>query len=130
MVNRYIILQGLAGSAGGFLAIVQLAVYYVKLFILGSTPRSIYDIKFGPRSVAWGTLFPAITLLTVISQSVVNLWNPVANKLSSSRLLHHRPHHQRSRCSCFLPVLPTLQIPLLVPIHSTTGHGHWRLVLP
>lgn len=68
MLNRYVILQGLAVSAGGFLAIVQLIVYYVMLFILGSTPRSIYNIKFGPRSVAWGTLFPAITLLTVISQ--------------------------------------------------------------
>lgn len=68
MLNRYIILQGLSGTAGGFLAIVQMVVYYVKLFILGSTPRSIYDIKFGPQSVAWGTLFPGITLLTVISQ--------------------------------------------------------------
>lgn len=68
LLNRYIILQGLTVSAGGFLAIVQLLIYYVKLFILGSTPRSIYDIKFAPRSVAWGTLFPGITLLTVIGQ--------------------------------------------------------------
>lgn len=67
--SRYIILQGLSGVAGGFLAIVQLAVYYVKLVLLGSTPRSIYGIKYGPRTVAWGTLWPSITLLTVISQS-------------------------------------------------------------
>lgn len=65
----YVILQGLAGSAGGFLQIVALAIYYVKLFILGSTPRSVYDIKYTPRKVAWGTLFPGITLLTVITLS-------------------------------------------------------------
>jgi len=62
----YIILQGLAGTAGGFLQIVPLVIYYVKLFILGSTPRSVYGIKYGLQSVAWGTLFPTITLLVVI----------------------------------------------------------------
>jgi len=34
---------------------------------LGSTPRSIYSIKYDLRDVAWGTLFPSITLITVIS---------------------------------------------------------------
>ncbi|KAG6849367.1 hypothetical protein H0H93_009061 [Arthromyces matolae] len=62
----YIVLQGLAGVAGGFLQIVPLIIYYVKLFILGSTPRSIYSIKFGLRSVDWGTTFPGVTLLVVI----------------------------------------------------------------
>lgn len=59
-------LQGLSGAGGGFLQIVALAVYYVKLYLLGSTPRSIYGIRFQMRSVAWGTLFPQITLLVVI----------------------------------------------------------------
>ncbi|KAI9567494.1 hypothetical protein HD554DRAFT_2329143 [Boletus coccyginus] len=77
----YIILQGLAGSAGGFLAIVQLVLYYVKLFILGSTPRSIYNIKFAPRSVAWGTLFPGITLLTVITLGY-SIISPIINGLA------------------------------------------------
>ncbi|KAH7872085.1 uncharacterized protein C8R40DRAFT_1255595 [Lentinula edodes] len=63
----YIILQGLSGTAGGFLQIVPLAIYYVKLFLLGSTPRSVWGIKYGKRSVAWGTLFPNTTLLTVIA---------------------------------------------------------------
>ncbi|KAH0835941.1 hypothetical protein J3R83DRAFT_9864 [Lanmaoa asiatica] len=81
MLNRYIILQGLSGSAGGFLAIVQLAVYYVMLFLLGSTPRSIYNIKFGPRSVAWGTLFPGITLLTVITLGY-SIISPIINGLA------------------------------------------------
>jgi hypothetical protein len=48
------------------LQIVTLIVYYVKLVLLGSTPRSIYNIKYGARTVQWGTLFPAITLLVVI----------------------------------------------------------------
>lgn len=65
----YIVLQGLSATAGGFLQIVRLIVYYVKLILLGSTPRSIYGIRYNPGAVAWGTLFPSITLLTVISKS-------------------------------------------------------------
>lgn len=65
----YIILQGLSGTAAGFLQIVPLISYYAKLFILGSTPRSVYNIKYNMRNVAWGTLFPSTTLLAVISAS-------------------------------------------------------------
>lgn len=42
-------------------------LYYVKLILLGSTPRKVYTIKCTMRSVQWGTVFPNITLLTVIS---------------------------------------------------------------
>ncbi|KAG8894679.1 hypothetical protein FRB99_001053, partial [Tulasnella sp. 403] len=63
----YIILQGLAGAAGGILQAVPLVLYYVKLILLGSTPRSIYNIRYVLRNVAWGTLFPSITLITVIT---------------------------------------------------------------
>ena len=66
----YIVLQGLAGTAGGFLQIVSLIVYYVKLVLLGSTPRSVWRIKYGLNKVAWGTLFPTTTLLVVISMSI------------------------------------------------------------
>ena len=55
--------------AGGFLQIVPLIVYYVKLYLLGSTPRSVWGIKYGKISVAWGTVFPGITLLVVIGTS-------------------------------------------------------------
>jgi hypothetical protein len=61
-----VVLQGLSGTAAGFLQIVPLILYYVKLFILGSTPRSVYGIKYGLRAVTWGTLYPTITLLLVI----------------------------------------------------------------
>ncbi|KAG9019793.1 hypothetical protein FRB90_007936 [Tulasnella sp. 427] len=63
----YITLQGLTGAAGGILQIVPLILYYVKLIILGSTPRSIYKIKFVLRNVAWGTTFPSVTLIVVIA---------------------------------------------------------------
>lgn len=75
-MSSYVILQGLAVTAGGFLQAVPLVIYYVKLFILGSTPRSIYGIKYGARSVAWGTTFPGITLLVVIGSSA-----PLTNRL-------------------------------------------------
>ncbi|KAJ7185579.1 hypothetical protein C8R46DRAFT_1172224 [Mycena filopes] len=77
----YTILQGLAGTAGGFLQIVPLVVYYVKLFLLGSTPRSVYGIKYGARSVAWGTTFPGITLLVVIAL-VYSVISPIINGLA------------------------------------------------
>ena len=76
----YAILQGLAGSAGGLLQIVPLVLYYVKLYILGSTPRSIYTIKYSLRNVAWGTLFPAMTLITVIGLAY-SIISPIINGL-------------------------------------------------
>ncbi|KAK7044665.1 kinase domain-containing protein [Favolaschia claudopus] len=77
----YTILQGLSGTAGGFLQIVPLIVYYVKLFLLGSTPRAVYGIKYGARNVAWGTLFPGITLLVVIAL-VYSVISPIINGLA------------------------------------------------
>ncbi|KAJ6595767.1 hypothetical protein DFH09DRAFT_1135552 [Mycena vulgaris] len=77
----YTILQGLAGTAGGFLQIVPLVIYYVKLYLLGSTPRSVYGIKYGARSVAWGTTFPGVTLLVVIAL-VYSVISPIINGLA------------------------------------------------
>ncbi|KAJ7826987.1 hypothetical protein B0H14DRAFT_3144736 [Mycena olivaceomarginata] len=79
--TRCTILQGLTGTARGFLQIVPLVVYYVKLFLLGSTPRSVYGIKYGARSVAWGTTFPGITLLVVIAL-VYSVISPIINGLA------------------------------------------------
>ena len=47
--------------------IVGLIIYYVKLYLLGSTPRAVFGIRYSMSTVAWGTLFPNITLLTVIA---------------------------------------------------------------
>ncbi|KAI1788641.1 hypothetical protein LXA43DRAFT_1024412 [Ganoderma leucocontextum] len=77
----YIVLQGLTGTAAGFLQIVPLVLYYVKLVLLGSTPRSIYRIKYTMRSVAWGTLFPNVTLLVIITLAY-SIISPIINGLA------------------------------------------------
>ena len=77
----YAILQALSGTAGGLLQAVPLVVYYVKLFILGSTPRSVYSIKYDLQDVFFGTLFPTITLLVVISFGYM-LISPIINGLA------------------------------------------------
>ena len=60
-------LQGLWGTATGFLQAVPLANYCVKITLFGSTPRSVYSIKYSPRTSNWATLFPSMTLLVVIT---------------------------------------------------------------
>lgn len=55
-----------AGAAGALLQIAPLIIYYVKLYLLGSTPRAVYGIKYTMGSVQWGTLFPNMSLLMVI----------------------------------------------------------------
>lgn len=79
----YIILQGLSGSSGGFLQIVPLAIYYVKLILLGSSPRSVHGIKFTLRSVSWGTQFPVTTLLVVITLGY-SIIAPIINGLATA----------------------------------------------
>jgi hypothetical protein len=63
----FVMLQGLSGTAIGLLQALPLARYYVKITLFGSTPRSVYRIKYCPRMSDWGTLFPSITLLVVIT---------------------------------------------------------------
>ncbi|BGP15990.1 hypothetical protein JCM10213_005460 [Rhodosporidiobolus nylandii] len=62
----YFVTTSLAGAAGALLQIAKLILYYVKLILLGSTPRSVWNIKYDMSTVAWGTLWPSMTLLTVI----------------------------------------------------------------
>jgi hypothetical protein len=63
----YIALQGLTGAASGFLQIVGLAIYYVKNFLLNSTPRSVWHIQHDMNAPNFGTLFPTTSLLSVIA---------------------------------------------------------------
>jgi calcium permeable stress-gated cation channel len=74
-------LQGLSGTAGGFLRIAPLVIYYVKLFLLGSTPRSVYNIKYGPVKTNWGTQFPQTSLIVVISLGYMII-SPIINGLA------------------------------------------------
>jgi hypothetical protein len=66
---RFQVTVSLGGAAGVLLQIVPLIIYYVKLELLGSTPRAVFGIRFGMGGVAWGTLFPNMTLLTIIGES-------------------------------------------------------------
>lgn len=74
----YAILQGLGGTAAGFLQIGPLIMHYVKLYVLSSTPRSVYAIHYDLRDVAWGQLFPSITLLVVVC-TAYSIISPVIN---------------------------------------------------
>lgn len=74
----YAILQGLGGTAGGFLQIVPLVMHYVKLYVLSSTPRSVYAVHYDLRDVAWGQLFPSITLIVVVC-TAYSIISPVIN---------------------------------------------------
>ncbi|KAK6996370.1 kinase domain-containing protein [Favolaschia claudopus] len=77
----FTVLRGLSGAANGLLQIGPLILYHTKLFMLGSTPRSIYAIKYGSRSVQWGTLFPDFTLLAVIGL-VYSVISPIINGIA------------------------------------------------
>ncbi|BGP55330.1 hypothetical protein JCM8202_002170 [Rhodotorula sphaerocarpa] len=62
----YFVTVAFAGAAGALLQIVALVLYYVKLILLGSTPRSVWGVKSMFPLFQWGKLYPSITLLTVI----------------------------------------------------------------
>lgn len=57
---------GLSGAAGGLLQIARLAIYYIKIVLLGGTPRKVFALRNNMDSVKFGTAFPKMTLLTVI----------------------------------------------------------------
>ncbi|KAF8321947.1 uncharacterized protein EI90DRAFT_3078614, partial [Cantharellus anzutake] len=76
----YILLQ-LSGIAGGLLQLVPLIIYYVKLFLLGSTPRSVYAITHTLQDVQWGTLFPSVSLIVVITVAY-SVISPLINGLA------------------------------------------------
>ena len=71
-------LQGLSGTATGLLQAVPLAKYYVKITLFGSSPRSVHGVKYSPRTSDWGTLFPLMTLLVVITFSY-SVISPIIN---------------------------------------------------
>ena len=65
--RSFVALQGLSGTASGFLQIGSLAMYYVKTVLFSSTARSVYKTKYSLRMEEWGSRFPKITLLVVIT---------------------------------------------------------------
>ncbi|KAJ5757788.1 uncharacterized protein N7511_006482 [Penicillium nucicola] len=63
----YIILQGLSFSSGALLQIVPLILSKVLGKFLDSTPRKIYTRWANLAGLGWGTVYPAVTLLTVVA---------------------------------------------------------------
>ncbi|EST05666.1 protein of unknown function DUF221 [Kalmanozyma brasiliensis GHG001] len=74
----FIALTGLSGAASLFAQVAGLAVYYVKKFLLASTPRKVWHIDHDTGAPAWGTLFPQMTLITVIGIGYVVI-APIVN---------------------------------------------------
>ena len=56
-------------------------MYFIKIKLLGSTPRSVYAIKYSPTTSIWGTLFPMMTQLVVITFGY-SIISPVINGLA------------------------------------------------
>jgi calcium permeable stress-gated cation channel len=61
-------------------------MHYIKVTLLGSTPRSVYDIKYSPRTSNMGTLFPTITQLLVITLGY-SIISPIINGLAFAAFL-------------------------------------------
>ncbi|WFD37133.1 uncharacterized protein MJAP1_000075 [Malassezia japonica] len=63
---QWVFVAGFGAAPGMFLMIVPLIVYYVKMILLGSTPRTIWHLKNDMGAPSFGTLFPATLLIVVI----------------------------------------------------------------
>ena len=110
----FIMVQGLSGTAIGLLQAVPLAKYYVKITLFGSTPRSVYNIKYCPRTSNWGTLFP---------------FNNLAG-CHHIRLLCFLSHNQwLCLCNVF-PALHVVQISFHLGQRSSAFQRHERPLLP
>jgi hypothetical protein len=81
-----------AGLAGSLLQVIPLALYYVKIILLGGTPRSMYSSKYSLRTPDWGTMFPSASIVAVIGRS------DVASELTRSLVIFdHLSRYQRFR---------------------------------
>lgn len=65
---------------------MPLVLYYVKNTLLRSTPRSVYTIKYSPRTSIWGTLFPTTNLLVIITLGY-SIISPIINGLAFAAFL-------------------------------------------
>ena len=61
-----LILTQFTGLAGTLLQAVTLAIYYVKIILLGGSPRSVFNIRYQLQTTNWGTDFPGTTVYVVI----------------------------------------------------------------
>lgn len=62
----YVVTTSLTSASGALLQIFPLIMYYLKLFVLASTPRSVFNVRYEMPQPQFGTLFPNTTLLATI----------------------------------------------------------------
>ncbi|KAG0149122.1 hypothetical protein CROQUDRAFT_74529 [Cronartium quercuum f. sp. fusiforme G11] len=62
----YMVTTSLTSASGALLQVFDLILYYLKLFVFASTPRSVFDIRYTMSRPQFGTLFPNTTLLATI----------------------------------------------------------------
>lgn len=119
----YLTTTGLGGAGSSLLQIVTLALYYVFLFLLASTPRKVFKIKFKMEGDEWGTLFPATTIFVVIGLAYTTIapCRLLANWLSPgcSQLQLSVSSRHSVRYAAFLFILLALQVSF-----------HFRMGLP
>lgn len=78
----FIALQGLSGGAALFLQATGVLWYIIRKYLLRSTTRKIWQIENNMSSVAWGTLFPSVELITVIATGYMVI-APITNGFAS-----------------------------------------------
>ncbi|RXK37761.1 hypothetical protein M231_05010 [Tremella mesenterica] len=61
-----LVLTQFTGTIGTLLQAVTLAIYYVKIVLLGGSPRSVYKTRYTLHTTTWGTTFPGVTVYSVI----------------------------------------------------------------
>lgn len=64
-----IMATGLGGASGAILQVVKLLIYYLKVKLLGSNPRSLQKARFAMPSVKFGQGYPQQLLTAVIALS-------------------------------------------------------------
>ena len=64
----YVILHGLSGTGAGFIQITYFLIYYLRLTMVGSTPRALYNVKYRLKRAKFGEIFPEATLIAVIGK--------------------------------------------------------------
>lgn len=79
---QYVFLLGLSGAAMLLFQIVAVAMYYVKLFLLSSTPRTIWHLRKDIKSPGFGTMFGSLMLVVVLGLGYMVL-APVMNGFAS-----------------------------------------------
>lgn len=73
--------QGLSGAGSALLQVGTLALYFVKKWFLGRTPRQAYEVTFMMPKADFGLVLPRISLLATIALAY-SVLSPIINGLA------------------------------------------------